>query len=180
MSLSNRERVVVLLALLVVGAFLADRIVLSPLWARYQADAARADAAGQELHRVRQLLNRRPQLRAKWEQRVQAGLNEPVSRAESNLLNALEGWARQTSVSISAMRPERTTPKNGLQVVQCRLTVVGRMRSLTEYCWHLENAAIPMKIERLQLSAGDATRDSATAQLQISTVCLAEKEGTQP
>ena len=174
MSLSQRERLVVILTVAMVVVFLGDRWVLSPLWARYSADVDRAALLEQDVIKTQRLLRHRRDIESRWRQRQRDGLATEVSLAEGGLLNHLEQWAGEAGLSVSSMKPERepTKKKDIVQRVRCRLIVSGRMESIARFSFRMETAAFPVRLETMQLSSSDPQKDSVSVQFVVSTVCL--------
>lgn len=172
MSLSRRERTIGVVVLVAVTAWLGDSLGFSPLYERYQDDLKTAQAREQELAKANQLLRNRGRLEAEYQRRVHSGLVSEASQAEGNLLNALYKLALDANLTYS-VKSERDPVKNGLQVIRCRLTLTGPMAGVARFCWSLENSAIPLRLEKVQITAPDPTRDAQSVQVQVSTVCLA-------
>jgi hypothetical protein len=176
MNLSRRERWIALVALVTVGIWVLDLWALSPLWASYQEDVEKALVLEQELFKVRRLLRRESELEACWRERHQSGIGQPVSAAEGGLLGAMEQWATESGVGLTSMKPDRRPPADGVQLIRCRAAARGNMAALTRLCWLMENAEMPLRLEKLQITSPDDARDSVTMQLEVSTICLAEKK----
>jgi len=179
MKLTQRDRILAIVALIVVGAWLADSLVISRLWQQYQADARRTASEEANLFDTEQLLNQRKTLAARWRDRLRAGVDRQISQAEGALLNALEKWAAEAGMNIESMKPEREPPRKGspLQVVRCRLSLTGSMQSFVGFCLRLEGATTPLRVEKMQLNANDSRRDALNVQLFVSTVCMPPPSG---
>jgi hypothetical protein len=177
MSLSQRERLIVILTLVMAGLFLADRWVISPLWTGYSEDADRAELLEQDVIKTTRLLRHRHDIEARWTERQHDGLAAEVSVAEGGLLNHLERWAGQAGLTVSSMKPEREPVKKNdiIQRVRCRLIANGRMESIAKFGFALETAAFPVRLETMQMSSSDPQKDSLTVQFVVSTVCLVTK-----
>jgi len=173
MNLRRREKLIALAAAGVVLLWLLDSLVLTPVWQRYRDDRQRALAVQQELFKAEQLLRRADALEAQHRGRMAAGLALPASQAEGKMLEAIERWATGCGLREVSMRPERADPENGVQAIRCRVAAEGPMSALVGTCWRMETASIPLRIERLRVSAPDSTADRLSIQLDISTVCLA-------
>ncbi len=174
MSMSKRERLILLAVLVIAGLFLADRWLLSPLWESYQGDVNRAGRLQGEVFQTQTLLRHRREIETTWRQRQEAGVASEVSLAESQLLNRLEQWAGEARLSVSSMKPEREPVKKGaiVQRVRCRMIVGGNMESVARFCHRLETADFPVRLELMQFSSVDSRKDGLTVQFVVSTVCL--------
>jgi hypothetical protein len=179
MKLSRRDRILALVALLIVGAWLADSWVFSPLWRRYQADADRAASLETQLFQTEMMLRRQPVLARQWRGRLDDGVGRQTSQSEGALLNALEKWAGEAGLNITSMKPERETPRKDspLQVIRCRVNLTGSMQGFVTFCLRLEGSTSPLRVEKMQWSANDSKKDVLNVQLFVSTVCLPPAAG---
>lgn len=176
MNLSRRERWIAVIALTVVGLLLADRWAFTPLARRYQADAQQAAALELEQLEAERLLRRRARLERQWTRRLDAGVGLDVSAAEGALLTSIGRWASETGVSLTSMKPDRTEAREDLARIACRLSGRGSMAEVSGFCWRLETAEMPLRIESLRLSSRDSTVDELTVTLDVSTICRAGGE----
>jgi Tfp pilus assembly protein PilO len=171
MNLSRRERWIAAIALATVALLVGDRWVFTPLADRYRADAQRAATLELEQIEAERLMQRRGRLQREWTRRLAAGVGLDVSAAEGALLTSIGRWASEAGVSLTSMKPDRSEAKEDLTRIACRLSARGSMASIGRFCWRLETAEMPLRIESLRLSARDSTVDELTATLDVSTIC---------
>jgi hypothetical protein len=172
-NLTRRERLIGIVAVAAFAALVADNWVITPLYKRYQDAMDNAALKQQEVLKAQQLVRHRQSMQAEWRRRQDAGLINVASEAEGALLNSLEEWSGQCGLNVTSIRPERQHPEDGFEVVRCRALLTGRMEGFAGLCWRLGKATIPLRVEKIQLSSADATRDTLGIQLDVSTVCLA-------
>lgn len=182
MNMTRRERIIMIVAAVVIGLFLGDRWVFSPLWERYEADVQQAATLEQEVLKAGRLLRKRKGIRAEWEARRANGLADEVSVAEGSLLNRLEQWASDARLSVTSMKPERESAKKDAKVqrVRCRLLVTGRMESVARFCHRLETSSFPVRVETMQFTCNDPKRDALSVQFVVSTVSIVTQGDTKP
>ncbi|MBI1338109.1 MAG: hypothetical protein GC164_14280 [Phycisphaera sp.] len=174
MSLSQRERWIVIVTLIVVGLFFGDRWVFSPVWDRYTQDTDRAAELQERVFKTQGLLQRRQKIQSLWDAREKAGLTGDVSRAEGALLNRIEHWAGGAGLAVTSMKPEREQARKSdtLSKVRCRLSMVGGMEAVTRFCFDVETSDFPVMLESVQMSSSDPKKDAVTVQFVLTTVCL--------
>jgi len=171
--LSKRERLIAITMLLAVGLFLLDRVVLTPLQDRKEAMARERDQALSDLERARALFDRSKQLAPRWKQAREAGLQSDVAASESAALHAVRNWAQESGLTLSSLRPVRSTsPQTGaLREIILQTSGTGPMRAVVGFLTRLETSSAPMRVADLQLGTRKEGYDDLTLQLRISALC---------
>jgi len=175
-NLTKRERIIGIAFLAVLVLLVANNWIVSPLYAKYQDALKLALSGEQEVIRTNRLIKRRQSMQAEWRRRKEMGLSKPPSLSEAAMLGFLENWSAKAGLTVMSVRPERQPAEDGLQIIECRAAMTGSMSNFASLCWQLEHANIPLRLENVQLSSSDATRDSLNIQLDISTLCLVNDE----
>jgi hypothetical protein len=171
MVLSRRERYIVIGTLVALGLLVLDRLVFSPLLeSRSVTEAERANLAA-KVSQSQALADRRGQMDSRWRAMVQAGMKEDPAEAESQIVNALSDWARESGLPpLSFPRLERQAEKRPLPEIVIQATGTGDMRGVARLLWRIQTAAIPIKVTEAQITARKEGADDLTFQLRLSTL----------
>ena len=171
MVLSKRERLIAAAALLAVGILLADRVALTPLLERRTAVEDERQRVLAELERARVLFERRKLLSPRWREMLDAGLGLGPAEAESQVLHAVRNWSQEAGLALSSLRPERMSPRAGLNEITFQASATGGMRAVAGFLWRLESSSLPVRVTELQLGARREGTDDLSLQLHISALC---------
>ncbi len=176
MIISKRERVVGLLAVLVVLLLLGDRLIVSPWRAAGRELRSRREALLDEWSRARRSIERHRQLQPVWQEMIESDrLQTDRAALESRVLHALREWAEQAGFSLTSTRPERMVEHDGMTEVVFQASGHGGLVAAAEFMRRLESADLPVRIVDLQLTARGDGRDDLQVQLRISSLFAREK-----
>ena len=104
---------------------------------------------------------------------LKSGLKSDAASAESAVLNALRDWAEESGLILSSLKPERSSKRGQLQEITFQAVCTGSMDGVSKFLWRVEDAALPIKISDLQLSARKEGSDDLTLQIRVAALCLA-------
>ncbi len=169
MVLSKRERILALATLLVMGALVANSLILDPLFTkRRQAADERTDLEAQ-LAEAQNTFERRRLLERKWKTVLSEGMRSDTD-AESRVTKALNEWSRQTRLTLTSIKPERTTGDKGMSEITFVVAGRGSLESVASFLHQVETAELPVKVTTMQLGSTSESGDSMSLQLRLSTV----------
>lgn len=178
MTLSKRERVIVIITGVVVGLLALDRVVFTPWFEARASVATRLAEARAEMERAQQVFDNRRRADRRWAELAGQTLQSDAPAAEGQLLNALRDWAEQSGLSLSAVRPDRAPATHGFEQVTVRATGSGRMEQVARFLWNLDTSKVPVRITELQIASRQPGADDLTLQLAVSTIFLPPSAST--
>lgn len=168
MNLNQRQRLLAILAAVVVGLLLLDRFVATPLVRSWKARSERLAQLRARVHEGRLLLDREPVLRSRW-QGMQTNLLAPEpSKAEAQLLSAVERWAAASQVTVTSVRPQWRSLVADLVTLECRVDAAGSLAALVRFLYELERDPLAVKVDALELTARDDLGNQLAMGLQVS------------
>ena len=171
MVLSKRERVIALLTLLVVGALVLDRFVVTPVMGRLDATSNQRQELLAQLNEAQSLVARRGMLERKWKTMVSDGLQNDAE-AESRVARALDEWSADTGLTVTSVKPERGASDQGLKEMAFVVAGKGRLEAVAQFLYKVETSALPIKVKEMQLGSAGESGDSMSLQLRLSTLYL--------
>lgn len=174
MILSKRERYIGIGTGAVVALLALDRFVFTPLMERRTQLQADVTLAQIQLDRATLLFSNSRTVNKRWGEMLDAGVKTDASAAESQVLQAVHEWARESGLSISSVKRERTDRVKQFQQITLRAAASGNMSAVSRFLWRAQTARIPVRISDLLISS---TRKEGTDELAltlgISTIYLA-------
>jgi hypothetical protein len=165
---------IVLLAALMAGAFVADKVVLSPAWQRFQATEDQKRALLGQINDAQNLFERRRLMERRWKKMLSDGLQSDAE-AESRVVRALDKWSQEARLTLTSLKPARVAGDKGLQEMTFVVVGRGRLDAMARFLWQIETAELPVKVKDMVLGASEAD-ESMSLELNLSALYLGADE----
>ncbi len=176
MVLSRRERIILIVAAVVVGAFVADRLAFTPVIKRLDELESDKQQLLAELNEARSLFERRRLMERKWKTMLSGGLRSDAE-AESRVGRALNEWSQEARLTLTSVKPERMSSDHGLREVVFATVGKGRLEAVTRFLYLIETAELPVKIKYVQLNSASESENDMTVELGLSALYLGAEQG---
>jgi hypothetical protein len=174
MKIENRQRLLAIAAMLIVGVFVADKMVLSPLIESWKERSSTLTQLRKTLNQGHMLIQREKLTRDRWNEVRRSALPVNASQAEKEMLAAFEKWAADSKVSISSIRPQwKKGATDDYSVLECRVDAAGSLPVVARFLYNIESSPIAVKMEAVELTARDNNGEQIALGLLISGVRLA-------
>ena len=174
MKIDNRQRLLAILAIVIVGLFVLDKIVITPLTNTWKNRSEQLAKMRKSVEQGRMLLERESHTRRLWNDIRKATLPVNASQAEKELLAAFEKWSAESRVSVSSIRPQwKKGATDDYSVLECRVDAAGSMPVLAKFLYQIESSPMAIKMESVELTARDSNGEQIALGLLISAVRLA-------
>ena len=168
--LSKRERLIGILTVVILAALVGDRFILTPATRSLGRLEDNKQQLLAELNEAQNLFQRRRLMERKWQKSLGEGLKSE-SEAESHILHALDGWARQSRLTLTSVKPERMSEiKNGLQEMTFTIAGTGSLQATAQFLYQVETGALPIKIKDMQLGSANEMGNDMSIQLGLSAL----------
>ncbi len=171
-DLKNRQQVLVVAALAVVGLFVANLILFTPLTNAWKTRSERIAALRKQVAQGEQLLQRQQSLRSRWEQMRRHTLPTDNSAAEQQVFNAIEGWKQDSGANVTAIAPQWKHDADDYMTYECRLDVSGGLSALSRFLYAIEKDPMALKLESVELGTRDKTGQLLTLAVQFNGLVL--------
>jgi hypothetical protein len=179
MNLTQRQRLLAIIAIAVVALLAGDKLLIGPLIKSWQARSERLTALRKEVEEGRSLQGRAKSIRDRWDTMRKATLSPETSVAENQVLKAFDRWSQESRVGISSLKPQwKRGGTAEYATLDCRVDATGNLNALTRLLYNIENARrvdrdpLAIKIEVLELSTRNDSGDQLTLGLQVSALQL--------
>jgi hypothetical protein len=177
-SLKNRQQLLLVVAAVGFGLFLADRLILTPLTSAWKQRDARITELRTKVDRGRSLLRREDSLRSRWQYMLTNTLPTNPSLAEQQVLNSLDRWANDSRLAVLSLSPQWKRDSDDFVTLECRLEGSGNLSALNRFLYDLEKDPAALKLQALEINSRDDGQQFALG-LQISGLVLTPKEAAR-
>jgi Tfp pilus assembly protein PilO len=178
MKIKNRQQLLTILALTVIGLFAADRLIISPLTDAWSARAKRVKDLQQRVADGKSLIDRERALKGRWEGMQKNALPTTLSTAEEQIMNSFDAWRSRSGLNINSITPQWKHDDTNFMTLQCRIEGLGSMKSVARFLYEMENSPTALRLENLEIASKDTEGQSLTFGLTVSGLVLLE-EGKQ-
>jgi hypothetical protein len=171
MVLSKRERIILIVAVVAVGALVLNFFVVEPAGNQLEQVENRRLQLEAEFNEAQSLFERQRLLGPKWKAMLSEGLRSDAE-AETRVARALDEWAADARLTLSSVRPERVASDKGLKEMTFVVAGSGRLDAVAWFLHQVETAALPLKVTNMQLGSSSESGDSMSLQLRLSALYL--------
>ena len=172
MNLNKRQQSLAILAIVAVGFFVADKLVITPLTSSWKARSVRIAKLKEQVREGEETMKREKALREQWDSMRRNTLHNAKSEAESQMLKAFERWSQEGSVSVSSIRPQWKEAQDDYKTLECRADVAGSLTAVAQFLYQIERDPLGVKVDTLELSARDTEGNQMALVLQVSGLLL--------
>jgi Tfp pilus assembly protein PilO len=186
MNLNKRQQLLAILAIVAVGFFVADKLVIAPLTSSWKTRAARLEKLKKDVREGGDTLKRESAWRSQWDRmRTNTLANmkpeaEKKPEAESQMLKAFDRWAQESDVSVSSVRPQWKEAEDDYKTLECRADVAGSLSAIAHFLFQIERDPLGVKVDSMELTARDVEGSQLALVIQVSGLLLnPPKQGKQ-
>jgi Tfp pilus assembly protein PilO len=176
MKLKNRQQLLMIVAIGVVGYLVADKVIFSPLGAFWTSRSKQIAQLSKKVADGNQLLRREPNLRAHWQQMRTNALPTNPALAEQQVIGAFDRWSRNSGLSLTSISPQWKHDSDEYTTLQCRVEASGNISTLSRFLYDIEKDPMALKLEIVELSARDNEGRTLALGLQVSGLVLNSQE----
>ncbi len=172
MQIKDRQKVLVLAAVIAVALFAGDKLLLTPLLNAWDARAGQIKALRSQLARGKLLVLRERGLHNHWDEIQHHALTNNPSAAEQQVFRAIDDWAQDTGTVINAITPQWKQDSDEYATYECRVDASGDLSRLSRFLYRVEREPLALKIQAVELSAKDKDGQQLSLGLQFSGLML--------
>jgi hypothetical protein len=176
-QIKNRQQLLIIVAGVVFGLLIADKLVLTPLTNAWKARTVRLADLRKKVDDGEKLVNRADALESRWEQMRKGALPNNNSLAEQRVLQAFDQWSRDARISVNSITPQWKRDRDeSFQTIECRVDASGTVGTLARFLYNLEQDAMALRIDSVEVTARDKDGQNLSLGLQISGLVLNDTE----
>lgn len=175
MEIKNRQQILTIAAIAVLGLFAADKLVFDPLVAAWNAKAKKIQTMRTQLTQAQGLLKRENVIRGRWGEMQRNTLTNNTSAAEQQLFGAIDAWRQDSRVAINGATPQWRHDADEYMTYQCRMDASGNLATLSKFLYDIEKDPMALKLDSIEISARDKEGQQLVLALQISGLVLTSR-----
>ena len=172
MQIKNRQQLLIIGAIAAIALFAGDQLVFSPLMKAWSARAKRIAELRKKITQGKMLVQREQSIRSRWEQMSRNALPNNTSAAEQQVFKAIDLWAQNSGVAISAITPQWKHDSDDYMTFECRVDAAGDLGKLSRFLYSVERDPMALKLELVELGARDKEGQQFSLGLQLSGLVL--------
>jgi Tfp pilus assembly protein PilO len=172
MKIKNRQQLLMIVAVSVLGLLFADRVVIARLTEWWKGRSKTITELRERVSRGRNMIDREQALHATWERMRTNTLPTDESFAEEQVLKALRKWERDSRVTITSISPQSKHDSEEYSTIQCRVEASGTIDNMNHFLYDLEKDPMALKLELVELSSHDTEGQQLLLGLQVSGLIL--------
>jgi hypothetical protein len=180
MQIKNRQQILIIGAIAAIVLFAGDRLILAPLLKAWNGRATRIADLHKNINRAQTMLQReqlpRSSIRSRWEGMSRNTLTNNPSAAEQQVFKAVDLWAQNSGVMISAVTPQWKHDSDDYMTFECRVDAAGDLGKLSRFLYSAERDPMALKFELVELGARDKEGQQLSLGLQLSALVLTSQK----
>jgi len=172
MKIENRQQVLIVITIAVVGLLICDSLIFEPLAGWYDARAKQIAELRAQVKNGKSLIVRETGIRGHWADMRDNTLPNKSAVAEQKVISAFDAWSRDSGVEITGILPQWKNDTDDYQTLNCRVEASGTISTLSRFLYSVEKGPMALKLDSLELSARDTGGQQLTLGLQVSGLSL--------
>jgi hypothetical protein len=160
-------------AAIVVGLFIADRFVLTPLYRTWSSRSDEIAELRASLNEAQSLLEREEAIKEQWADMNARSLPKSTGDTESLVLRSVSEWASEAGVALSGMKPRWSDDKESI-LLECRASGSGSLRSIIQFVYSIETSPLALRVDELTLASTDERGARLNLDLRLTGLVLRE------
>jgi hypothetical protein len=179
-QIKNRQQLLLIVAGAIIGLYLADRLVVTPLTKVWKERSDRITQLRKQVGDAEQILKREASIRERWKQMQKGVLPVNNSVAEEQVLKAFDSWSQSSRVSILGITPQWRKDSEDYRTLECRVDASGDLGTLSRFLYEIERDPLGIRMQSIELTARDTQGRQLSLGLQLSGVVFTFPEEKRP
>ena len=176
MVLSKREKMILYGAVTAVVLLIGWKFLFEPVSKRMEKTHQLKISLEQEVDVMKELLDRREEIQARWQTRMDNGLGSDPAATESAMWHQLSQWSSDSNFDLPNITPQRTPNDSAFQEVIFTVSGKGTLEGAARLIWAIEQSQMPVRISSLQLGSPDPSGREITLSMRLSVLYLDESK----
>lgn len=162
-----------------VALLVLDYAVIEPGFARWKAQGERITKLRADVKDGDKLLTREKVLRDRWAGMMKVNLPADNSAAENEAYKAIARWERDARVVFTNLAKDThwKLADDGSQTLEFTISINGDQASIGRFIYEMENDAIPVDLEKCDLTSHDTRGSQLTLAATFSFLRLPPEKG---
>lgn len=174
--MSTRERILIWAVACLVGFFVLDRLVVSPLQTRLSQLSEDIDIVQEQIDEGMLLIDNRDLLESRWSQRVATGLDLDPAASRLRVQGKLSEFAEDVGLTLTNLSAGGNLGREPYTEIRFSLTATGELGAVARFIEKIQEASIPLAMLTCDISRRDESNSRLTLRLTVSTLIYTPTE----
>jgi len=175
MDFRKREHLLVLAALICLGAWAGDKLVRAPMQKTWNKWDQRITETGKSLAKGHVMVDREDDIRKQWSEMKRRGLPADQSVAENSVLQSLSRWSQQGRLGVTSIKPRWSQDEEDHMKIECRAATQGNVGAVARFLYELERDPLALRVETVEITGRDDSGRDLTLDVQYTGLLLTDK-----
>jgi hypothetical protein len=175
-NVTNRQQLLVIVAIAGIALLAADRLLVTPLSRIWKERSVQIAELKKSMTQGELLLERDAVIREHWESMRTNTLPNDLSAAENEVLKAFDRWSQKSRISVSSIRPQWKRGAEDHMLLECRADAFGNIESVTSFLHEMEKDPLAIRVESVEIAARDNNGQQLALAVQASALMLIAEE----
>jgi hypothetical protein len=171
MPTKNRQKMLLIGACVVIGLWIGDNFIITPLIHSWKDRAAYIENLRRQVANGSYILSRQGSIQSQWDIMRTNALPSNVSLAQAQLLKSFDHWERTSGLNRVSIKPNWKQEDNYM-TLECRADYTGDMNRVRSFLYEIEKDPIGVKIEDVEISTHDDSGRVLSLGVQLSGLML--------
>ena len=172
MPTKNRQQVLIIAAVSIIGLFILDQFLIEPLIKLWKDRETQIADLRTRVADGRSVLQRERGIRNYWRDISERTLTNNASAAEHRVFQAVDRWAQSSGAVISGINPQWKKDSDQSMTYECHVDATGDLSRLSRFLYSVEKEPIALRIQSVELTARDKEGTQLAMALQFSGLVL--------
>ena len=179
MKADNRQKLLVFITAAVVGLFLADKVLFTPLTNLWKERSAQIVELRKKVNYGNSLAQNEQRWRRRWDEIRNAALPNNPSLAEQQVHKGFDRWLQDSRINILSLSSQWKHDSEDFITLECRVEASGDLWTISKFLYDIEKDPMALKLQSVELSSRDNFGRQLALGLQISALVLTPQEQKQ-
>ncbi len=173
MQIKNRQQLLTILTITVIGLLVLDKIISPPLTAMWKERSTRLTNLQNQVKEADRRQRGKDSLRSRWAQIQSSSLTNDTTMAEQQLISGLNRWSQMSGVSLNTITPNwKQGADASYKTIVCRVDASGSIDRISEFLYELETDPMALRLESVEMTSKDNNGSVIGANMEISGLVL--------
>lgn len=175
MEFNRREKRLVLIVALCVGALVADQFIATPLFGLWAERSGRIAELKESIAKGELLVDREETIKDRWAEMKARSLPDNESESESLVLNSISRWTAESGLKLSSVKPRWPRAADSHKTLQVQALGEGDLESITRFLYLIEQDASALRVENVEITARDEYGSRLFLKVDLDGLILTEQ-----
>jgi len=175
MEFNRREKRLVILVAICVGAFLADWFVITPLFGLWAERSGRIVELKESIAKGEMLVDREETIKRRWADMQARSLPNNESDSESRVLASISEWTSASGLDLSSVKPRWPRPADTHKTLQVKAVGEGNLDSIARFLYSVEQDPAALRVEKVEITARDESGSRLLLEVDLDGLILTEQ-----